>query len=132
MGKSPKILIVDDDPVFVQSTSEALRSKPYDVVVAYDGETGIAKAKSEKPDLVLLDIMMPVLDGFDTAREFATEPTLSGIPVIALTCYSESLGKPYEDDVYHDFDAYVQKPVRTKELIEVIEKHLNKPGATSP
>jgi two-component system alkaline phosphatase synthesis response regulator PhoP len=128
MEKTPKILIVDDDPDFVQSTSMALRSKPYDVVVAYNGEVGVSKAKSEQPDIVLLDIMMPVMDGFTAAHKFATDPALSGIPVIALTSFSESLGQPFE----FEFAAYVRKPVRAKDLIEIIERHLNKPGAASP
>jgi CheY-like chemotaxis protein len=126
MGKTRKILIVDDDLEFVQSTSAALRSETYDVVVAYNGETGLAMARSEKPDVVLLDIMMPVMDGFNAAHEFATEPALSGTPVIALTCLSESIGQPYEDAPYSDFVAYVQKPVRAKDLIELIERHVSK------
>ena len=125
MGRTPKILIVDDDHDFVQSTSKALRSKLYDVVVAYNGEEGLNKARNEKPDVVLLDIMMPVMDGFTAAHQFAKEPALSGIPVVALTSFSESLGQPFE----FEFTEYVRKPVRAKELIEIIEKHLKKLGA---
>ncbi len=124
MERKPKILLVDDDADFVQTTSKVLKSKPYQVIVAYNGEEGLRKAREEKPDLVLLDIMMPVKDGFLAAAEFNEDPAISKIPVLALTSFSESLGQPFA----FEFDEYLKKPIKPDELIAVVEKHLKRLG----
>ncbi len=124
MERRPKILVVDDDADFVQATSRVLKSKPYQVIVAYNGEDGLQKAREEKPDLVLLDIMMPVKDGFAVAEEFKKDPSISKIPVLALTSFSESLGQPFTFEVAE----YIKKPVRPNQLIEILEKHLKRLG----
>jgi len=67
MDRKPKILLIDDDIDFVQATNKVLESKPWEIIVAFNGEDGLQKARKEKPDLVLLDIMMPVKDGFVVA-----------------------------------------------------------------
>lgn len=118
-----KILLIDDDPDFVKVTTKILSSKAYDVVVAYNGKEGLAKAKSEKPDLILLDILMPVTDGFGFADEFKKEPSLAAIPVLALTSFSESLGQPFPFAVRE----YLRKPIGPKELLGKVEKHLKRP-----
>lgn len=122
MSKAPKILVVDDDAELVQVTSNTLRSKLYDVVVAYNGEEGLEKAKKERPDLILLDIMMPVRDGFSAAEQFKKDEALSKIPIIAITSFSESLGQPFD----YQFDEYINKPIRAKDLLNVVAKYLKK------
>jgi len=124
MSKAPKILVVDDDAELVQVTSNTLRSKLYDVVVAYNGEEGLEKAKKEKPDLILLDIMMPVRDGFSAAERFKKDEELSKIPIIAITSFSESLGQPFD----YQFDEYINKPIRAKDLLNLVAKYLKKEG----
>ena len=70
MKQRPRILLVDDDVDLVKVMSGALESKAYEVVVAYNGQEGLEKARQEKPDLVVLDILMPVADGFTFAAQF--------------------------------------------------------------
>ncbi len=122
MSKTPKILIVDDDAELVQVMSKVLRSKLYEVMVAYNGDEGLKKAKKDKPDLILLDIMMPVRDGFSAAEQFKKDEDLSGIPIVAITSFSESLGQPFD----YQFDEYVNKPVRSKDLLNIVEKYFKK------
>jgi CheY-like chemotaxis protein len=88
MKDKPKILIVDDDIDFVETTKTVLESKPYEVVVAHEGEEGLKKAREEKPDLILLDVIMPVKDGFTAAEQIKKDPQLSKIPVLMLTAFS--------------------------------------------
>ncbi len=115
-----KILLIDDDPDFVEATVKVLKSQPYEVIVASNGKEGLAKAKKEKPDLVLLDILMPVVDGFAVADEFNKNRTLRKIPVIALTSFSEAMGQPFPFQVAE----YVNKPVSPRDLLDKVEKHL--------
>ena len=122
MSKTPKILIVDDDAELVQVMSKVLRSKLYEVMVAYNGDEGLKKAKKDKPDLILLDIMMPVRAGFSAAEQFKKDEDLSGIPIVAITSFSESLGQPFD----YQFDEYVNKPVRSKDLLNIVEKYFKK------
>jgi len=125
MKQRPKILVVDDDVDLVAVMKGTLESKPYEVIVAYNGKEGLEKAKKEKPDLILLDIMMPVMDGFNFAEQFGKEPSLSKIPVLALTSFSESLGQPFPFQVAE----YLRKPLKPKELIAKVEEHLKKKGS---
>jgi len=121
MDRMPKILIVDDDLDFVQVTSRILGTMPYQIVVANNGEEGLQKMRTEKPDLILLDIMMPQKDGFIVADEMSSDPDISNIPVLALTSFSESLGQPFPFKV----SEYLQKTIKPAELLEKIDKHLN-------
>jgi two-component system alkaline phosphatase synthesis response regulator PhoP len=122
MEKKPKILLIDDDPDFVEVTKRILESKPYQVVVAVNGKDGLEKARKEKPDLILLDILMPVTDGFGFAEKFSKERSLSAIPVLALTSFSTSLGEPFGFKVAE----YIRKPVGPRDLIDKVEKHLKR------
>ncbi|MBM4461839.1 MAG: response regulator [Chloroflexi bacterium] len=120
MDRKPKILLIDDDIDFVQATSKVLESKSWEILVAFNGEEGLQKARKERPDLVLLDIMMPVKDGFLVAEEFGKDQSLSKIPVLALTSFSDPLGQPFPFEV----SEYIRKPVRPKELLAKVEKYL--------
>ena len=122
MDKKPKILLIDDDPDFVQVTCRVLQTKSYQIVVANNGEDGLRKMKAEKPDLVLLDIMMPEKDGFEVANEISRDPSISNIPILALTSFSESLGQPFEFKT----SEYLQKTIEPADLLEKIAKHLGR------
>jgi two-component system alkaline phosphatase synthesis response regulator PhoP len=124
MKQKPKILIVDDDVDLVKVMKGTLESKPYDVIVAYNGKEGLEKAKKEKPDLIMLDIMMPVMDGFSFAEQFAKDPSIAKIPVLALTSFSDSLGQPFTFEV----SEYLRKPLKPKDLIAKVEEHLKRKG----
>lgn len=127
MGK--KILVVDDDPDLVDATSIILKSKNYDVSVAYDGVEGLEKARNEKPDLIVLDVMMPQKDGYTLCKELKADPDLSRIPVLLLTAvvanifttrFTQQMGMETEAD---DF---IDKPVEPQVLVERIEALLAK------
>ena len=122
MDKKPKILLIDDDPDFVQVTCRVLQTKSYQIVVANNGEDGLRKMRAEKPDLVLLDIMMPEKDGFEVANEISRDPSISNIPILALTSFSESLGQPFEFKT----SEYLQKTIEPADLLEKIAKHLGR------
>lgn len=124
MQRRPKILLVDDDVDLVKVMSGALESKAYDVIVAYNGREGLEKARRERPDLVVLDILMPVADGFTFADEFRKDPALAKTPVLALTSFSESLGQPFPFDV----SEYIVKPIKPRDLVAKVEQFLKKTG----
>jgi DNA-binding response OmpR family regulator len=125
-----KILLIDDDPDFVAATKVVLESRhDYKVLAASDGVFGLAIAKAEQPDLIILDVLMPFEDGFDTARELKTNPDLSKIPIMMLTSFSERKG---ETDVSVakgmelEAEDYVEKPVEPQELLRRVDRLLKK------
>ncbi len=127
MGKKAKILLVDDDADFVESTKTVLESVPYEVIVAYEGNEGLQKAKTEKPDLVLLDIIMPVKNGFTAAEQFKSDPELSDIPVLMLTSYSsKGVGTsiPRSRGFSLDADDYIEKPITPNDLLAKVKEYL--------
>jgi two-component system alkaline phosphatase synthesis response regulator PhoP len=125
MKQRPKILLVDDDADLVTVMRGALESKAYEVIVAYNGQEGLEKAKKEKPDLVVLDILMPVADGFVFADQFRKDPSLAKTPVLALTSFSESLGQPFAFEV----SEYIMKPIKPRDLVAKVEEFLKKAGS---
>ena len=131
MEKRAKILLVDDDVDFVESTKTILESKPYDVIVAGDGDEGLRKAKEEKPDLILLDVIMPVKDGFTAAEQLKKDPQLSKIPTLMLTAFAEKgieTSIPLSRGFTLETEDYIEKPVSPEELLARVEKHLKKAG----
>jgi CheY-like chemotaxis protein len=80
-----KILLAEDDRILRKAGEVSLKKKGYDVVAAVDGEDALAKARAEKPDLVLLDVMMPKMNGFDVLARIKSDPETRAIPVIMLT-----------------------------------------------
>ena len=129
MEKRAKILLIDDDVDFVESTKMVLESKPYDVIVAFGGDEGIKKAKEENPDLVLLDIIMPVKDGFTAAEQFKNDPQLTQIPVLMLTSYSARRAGssiPVSRGYELQADDYLEKPVSPDKLLEIVASYLTK------
>lgn len=129
MKSKAKILLVDDDKDFVEATKLVLESRPYEVIVAYDGDEGLEKAKKERPDLIILDIIMPVKDGFSAAEQLKKIPELNKIPVIMLTSFSEKVGETslsVSQGLALDAEDYVDKPVAPQELLKRVERLLKK------
>jgi two-component system alkaline phosphatase synthesis response regulator PhoP len=120
-----KILLVDDDRDFVEATKTLLEER-YEVVVAYDGDEGIAKAREENPDLIILDVIMPVEDGFTAAEEIAKDEQLKKIPLMLLTSFGQRMTKetniPRSRGMEVAGDDYVEKPVEPEELFRRVEK----------
>ncbi len=131
MGKIAKILLVDDDIDFVEATKVILESKPYEVIVAYNGDEGLRKAREEKPDLILLDVIMPVKDGFTAAEQLKKDPQLGKIPTLMLTAFAVKgieTSIPVSRGFTLEAEDYIDKPVSPKELLARVGKHLKKAG----
>lgn len=127
MERKAKILLVDDDVDFVESTKIVLESKSYEVIVAVNGDEGLRKAREEKPDLILLDIIMPVEDGFTAAEQLKKDPKLGGIPVLMLTSFSTKgteTSIPRSRGYELEAEDYLDKPISPKDLLATVEKHL--------
>ena len=125
-----KILVVDDDADLVEATSNLLRAKNYTVVSALNGEEGYAKAKEEKPDLMLLDVMMTHdSEGFEIARRLKEDPATKSIPVIIISGIRKVKGLPFgfdPDDDWLPVKAVLEKPVKPDELLKKVEEALKK------
>jgi len=123
-----KILLVDDDPDFVAATKTVLESRSdYKVLTASDGVFGLSTAKAEKPDLIILDVIMPFEDGFTAARELKADPELSKIPVIILTSFSRRMGETdvsVAQGMELEAEDYVEKPVSPQELLQKVDQLL--------
>ncbi|MBM4444249.1 MAG: response regulator [Chloroflexi bacterium] len=127
MSKQAKILIVDDDPVFVDSTKAVLESKNYQVTSAGDGDEGIRKAAEVRPDLIILDVIMPTKDGFTACEQLKKDPRFSDTPVIILTSFAEKRGEsniPVSAGLSLEAEAYVDKPVAPQKLLDTVAKLL--------
>ncbi len=127
MQDKAKILIVDDDVDFAESVKTILEAKPYNVIVATQGDEGLQKARNENPDLILLDVIMPVKDGFTAAEQLKKDPELSKIPVIMLTAFSAKGGEtsiPRSRGYTLETEDYIEKPVRPQDLLAAVEKAL--------
>lgn len=122
-GPSHKVLITDDDPVIIELLQVNLEFEGYDVITAGDGQEAVERAGRELPDLIILDIMMPRMDGWTARAELLKDPSTAGIPVIFLSARAQQadLRKGYESGVA----AYVTKPFEPVELLELIEQILN-------
>jgi DNA-binding response OmpR family regulator len=121
-----EILLIDDDSDFVAAVKTVLESRRnYKVLTASDGVFGLAIARAERPDLIILDVLMPFEDGFDTARKLKNDPDLSKIPIMMLTSFS---GRKGETDVSVaqgmelEAEGYVEKPVESEELLQRVDK----------
>ena len=131
MARQAKILIVDDDPVFVESTKAVLESKNYQVSAAYDGDEGLQKVQEESPDLIILDIIMPTKDGFTVCEQLKGDPQLSKIPVLVLTSFAERKGEtsiPVSEGLGLEAEDYIDKPVSPEKLLSRIDIQLKKIG----
>jgi len=128
MNEKAKILIVDDDPAFVEATTAILKSGSYKVAAAYDREEAMEKVRKEKPDLILLDVMMQRLDdGFTMCYKLKHDPELKKVPVLIITGVTKKTGfkfSPQTDGEYLEADDYVDKPIKAADLLERVKKLL--------
>lgn len=115
----PKILLVEDNEMNRDMLSRRLQRKGYSVVMAHDGEQGLELAKSESPDLILMDISLPKIDGWQATKLLKSNPETKGIPVIALTAHALSTDRQKAFEI--GCDDYDTKPVEFGRLSEKIE-----------
>ncbi len=116
---SQHILIVDDEKNIAISVDYLLRREGYTVSVAHDGEEGLRLIREQRPDLVLLDIMMPKLDGFQVCQIVRQDPALAGVRIVMLTAKGRDAER--EKGLTLGADAYITKPFSTRELVSQIK-----------
>jgi DNA-binding response OmpR family regulator len=129
----PKILVVDDDPDILEAISMILESQGYQVVTARDGVEGLANLKAEKPDLLILDLLMPKMDGFAVCKELQDPrwAKYKDIPILILTSVREEASRrryELETGLELDVDDYVEKPVSPDTLLERVERLTKRKG----
>lgn len=117
-----KVLIVDDEQNIAISVKFLMQREGFDVLVAHDGEEGLACVRAERPDLVLLDVMMPKLNGFEVCEAIRADPGLANIRILMLT----AKGRAAEIDkgLSLGADAYIPKPFSTSELVAKVKELL--------
>ncbi|MEH6405531.1 MAG: response regulator [Sneathiella sp.] len=118
----PKILLVEDNEMNRDMLSRRLMRKGYDVVIAEDGQSGVDMAISEKPDLILMDMSLPIIDGWEATRQIKKSAKTNGIPVIALTAHAMAADR--EKAMQAGCDDYDTKPVELPRLLGKIERLL--------
>ena len=126
-----KILIVDDDPDILVAIGAVLEARNYQVVTARDGEEGLAKLKEERPDLMILDLLMPRKDGFAVCKELQDPrwSKYSNTPILILTSIREEVSRrryELETGLRLDVDDYVEKPIDPFVLAERVENLVKK------
>ena len=122
-----KILLVEDNEMNRDMLSRRLERKGYEVVIAVDGQAGVDMASSVSPDLILMDLSLPIIDGWEATRQIKADAATQSIPVIALTAHAMSGDEQKAREA--GCDDYDTKPVELARLIEKIERLLEKDGA---
>jgi CheY-like chemotaxis protein len=135
METSAKILVVDDDPDMRDALQMILESGGYTVVTAEDGQRCLAKLKEEQPDLLILDLLMPKMDGFEVCKALK-DPRYAkhgNMPIIILSSIQEGVSQrryELETGVQLDVDDYVEKPIESSVLLERVGKIMSRIGKT--
>lgn len=120
-----KILLVDDDPYFLEAVREVVEAAGYEVDVAYDGKEALEKAAVDKFDLIVLDVMMPVMNGHQACKRLKKDPATGEVPIILLTAVGDhvtSTKYTHHEMITSDAEDYLPKPVEPAELLERIDK----------
>ena len=115
------VLVVDDDPVIVKLLQVNFEMEGYHVITAGDGEEGLARARADQPDIVLLDVMMPKMDGLQVATALKGDPATNAIPILLLSAKAQAADVQAGKDVADD---YITKPFDPLELLERVSQLL--------
>ena len=121
-SNSKKILVVDDEELTTQLAKTFLEKHGFDVIIAFDGDEGLNKAQSEKPDLILLDVMLPTMDGFAVCKKLRESDDFKNTPILMFT--AKGLSSDIEEGKAVGADEYIVKPFSGKALVATIRKHL--------
>jgi two-component system cell cycle response regulator DivK len=119
---SKRILVVEDQPDNRQILRDLLNSVGFQILEAEDGASGVSTAAAERPDLILMDIQMPVMDGYEATRRIKADPALKSIPVIVVTSYA--LSGDEDKARAAGCDDYITKPYSPRALLAKIKEHL--------
>jgi two-component system, cell cycle response regulator DivK len=117
-----RILVVEDQDDNMQILRDLLGSVGYGLIEARDGEEGVKAAKAERPDLILMDIQLPILDGYEATRQIKADPALRAIPIIVVTSYALSGDEARARDA--GCDGYIPKPYSPRQLLAKIREYL--------
>jgi CheY-like chemotaxis protein len=120
----PKILLVEDNELNRDMLSRRLTRNGFEIIIAIDGQQGVTMASSEKPDLILMDMSLPIIDGWEATRRIKADPATNSIPVIALTAHA--LVQDREKAMAAGCDDFDTKPVELPRLMEKIWNFLDK------
>lgn len=115
-----KILVCDDERHIVRLIQVNLEKQGWQVVTAYDGKEGLEKIRAESPDLCVLDVMMPYMDGFEVLKALRREPATEGLPVIMLTAKAQD--KDVFEGYHYGADMYLTKPFNPAELVSFVKR----------
>lgn len=119
---SKKILVVDDEKDIVETLSFMMRARGYEVIEAYDGEEGLKLAKEQSPDLMILDVMMPKINGYKIARLLKYDSKYKHIPIIMVTARGQDSDKLIGEET--GADEYITKPFEFEEVLDCVNKYL--------
>lgn len=119
---SKRILVVEDEPLIRHGLKLRLERSGYEILEAEDGVAGLSAARAEKPDLIILDVMLPKMDGYQVARMLKFDDTFKGIPIVMLTARSQRMDR--DTGLAVGADEYLTKPYRSEELLTVIARCL--------
>jgi CheY-like chemotaxis protein len=111
---SARVLIVEDNPLNLKLVRDVLLNAGFDVIEARTGEDGVARAQDSQPDVILMDLQLPGVDGTQAMRTIKASPSGSGIPIVALTAFAMSEDR--DRALRNGFDGYLSKPVSVRDL----------------
>ena len=123
-----KILVVDDEPTIVRLMEFILARQGHEMIVAVNGEEALQKIAAHQPDLVLLDIMMPRIDGYEVAQRVRADPKTASLPIIMLSAKAQD--EDIRRGVEVGVDEYVTKPFTPDHLVQVVSEYLSRIKAT--
>jgi len=130
MSAKTKILVVDDEPDLLELLETNLRAAGYEVLVANDGREALEKARKVQPQLILLDVMLPELDGLEVCKSLRRDPATDAIPIVMLTARAGEIDRVLGLEL--GADDYVTKPFSVRELVLRVRKLLSRPPAREP
>ena len=127
MTTPKRILLVDDEPMIIRMVGDRLQMEGYEVLVAMDGQEGMEKAQTERPDLIILDLMLPKLNGYSVCSVLKRDPRYQKIPIVIFTAKTDESEE--EMKLLSGADAFVRKPFKASELLGHLSRLLGTPAA---
>ncbi|MEA1949394.1 MAG: response regulator [Thermodesulfobacteriota bacterium] len=127
MGEKKRILVVDDEPDFCSIVQGQLEKEGFEVEIAYNGIEGLEKVHANPPDAIVLDVMMPEMDGYEVCRKLKADEKYEDIPIILLTAVAShvtSTRYSHQDGMSTEADDYIAKPASAEEIMESIKRLL--------
>lgn len=124
-----KVLVVDDEPNIVLSLEFLMQQAGFDVTTALDGESALALVSENPPDLVLLDISLPGISGFEVLEQLRNQPSFKRLPIVMLTAHGREVER--EKGLALGADDYITKPFSTRQLVEKVQALLNESSSSA-